>query len=116
MSAPLLRAEGLAKRFGALTAANDVSFSMDEGRLVALIGPNGAGKTTLINLISGSLRPDAGRILFDGADISALDMPARARLGLARSFRSRPCSSNTQRSKTSLWPFRRAPARASASS
>ena len=86
MSAPLLRAEGLAKRFGALTAANDVSFSLDEGRLVALIGPNGAGKTTLINLISGSLSPDAGHIFFDAADISALDMPARARLGLARSF------------------------------
>ncbi len=86
MSAPLLRTQGLAKRFGALTATNDVSFSLDEGRLVALIGPNGAGKTTLINLISGSLSPDAGHIFFDGADISALDMPARARLGLARSF------------------------------
>jgi branched-chain amino acid transport system ATP-binding protein len=86
MSAPLLKAEGLAKRFGALTAANDISFSLDEGRLVALIGPNGAGKTTLINLISGSLRPDAGHIFFDAADVSALDMPARARLGLARSF------------------------------
>jgi branched-chain amino acid transport system ATP-binding protein len=86
MSAPLLRAEGLAKRFGALTAANDVSFSVDEGRLVALIGPNGAGKTTLINLISGSLIADAGHIFFAAADISALDMAARARLGLARSF------------------------------
>jgi branched-chain amino acid transport system ATP-binding protein len=86
MIAPLLKAAGLAKRFGALTATDEVSFSLDEGRLVALIGPNGAGKTTLINLISGSLRPDAGRILFDGADVSALDMPARARLGLARSF------------------------------
>jgi branched-chain amino acid transport system ATP-binding protein len=86
MSAPLLRAAGLAKRFGALIAVDDVSLSTDEGRLVALIGPNGAGKTTLINLISGSLRPDAGNIFFDAADISALDMPGRARLGLARSF------------------------------
>ena len=59
---------------------------MNEGRLVALIGPNGAGKTTLINQLSGALQPDAGQIYFDGFDISALDMPARAGLGLARSF------------------------------
>lgn len=86
MSGPLLRIEGLAKRFGALTVTDDVTFGVDEGRLVALIGPNGAGKTTLINQLSGALRPDEGRILFAGADISRLDMPARARLGLARSF------------------------------
>ena len=86
MNPPLLRVEGLTKRFGALVVTDDVSFSMDEGRLVALIGPNGAGKTTLIDQLSGSLQPDAGRILFEGLDISALDMPARAGLGLARSF------------------------------
>lgn len=86
MSPPLLSVEGLTKRFGALVVTDDVSFSLDEGSLVALIGPNGAGKTTLIDQLSGSLQPDAGRILFEGLDISALDMPARGGLGLARSF------------------------------
>ena len=86
MSSSLLRVERLSKSFGALAVTNDVSFSVDEGRLVALIGPNGAGKTTLINQLSGALQSDAGRVEFAGVDISALDMPARAKLGLARSF------------------------------
>ena len=86
MSRPLLSVEGLSRSFGALAVTDDVSFGVDEGRLVALIGPNGAGKTTLINLISGALQPHAGRIWFAGLDVSALDMPARAALGLARSF------------------------------
>ena len=86
MSPPLLRVEGLAKSFGALAVTDDVSFSVDEGRLVALIGPNGAGKTTLIDQLSGALRSDAGRIHFGGLDISAFDMPERAELGFARSF------------------------------
>src|SRR5208337_1912806 len=86
VSPPLLRVEGLAKSFGALAVTDDVSFSVDEGRLVALIGPNGAGKTTLIDQLSGALRSDAGRIHFGGLDISAFDMPERAELGFARSF------------------------------
>jgi len=86
VSPPLLHVEGLAKSFGALAVTDDVSFSVDEGRLVALIGPNGAGKTTLIDQLSGAPRSDAGRIRFGGLDISALDMPARAELGFARSF------------------------------
>jgi branched-chain amino acid transport system ATP-binding protein len=86
MSRPLLSVEGLGRSFGALAVTDDVSFGVEEGRLVALIGPNGAGKTTLIDLISGVLQPDAGRIYFAGLDISAVDMPARATLGLARSF------------------------------
>ena len=86
MSSPLLRVEGLAKSYGALVVTDDVNFTVNEGRLVALIGPNGAGKTTLIDQLSGSAQPDAGQILFEGVDISAYDMPARAELGLARSF------------------------------
>ena len=86
MSSPLLSVEGLTKRFGALVVTDDVSFSLDEGRLAALIGPNGAGKTTLINQLSGALPSDGGRILFAGLDIFAYDLPARAELGLARSF------------------------------
>jgi branched-chain amino acid transport system ATP-binding protein len=86
VSAPLLRVEGLTKSFGALAVTDDVTFSVNEAGLVALIGPNGAGKTTLINQLSGALQPDAGKISFGGFDISALDMPARAALGLVRSF------------------------------
>ena len=86
MSPPLLRVERLAKSFGVLVATDDVNFTVNEGRLVALIGPNGAGKTTLINQLSGALQSDAGQILFGGDDITALDMPARAELGLVRSF------------------------------
>jgi len=86
VSARLLEAEGLSKRFGALRATDGVSLGVDEGRLVALIGPNGAGKTTLMNLLSGALAPDAGRIRFLDRDVTALDLVGRARLGLARSF------------------------------
>ena len=86
MSPPLLRVERLAKSFGVLVVTDDVNFTVNEGRLVALIGPNGAGKTTLINQLSGALQSDAGQILFGGDDITALDMPARAELGLVRSF------------------------------
>jgi branched-chain amino acid transport system ATP-binding protein len=83
---PLLHVDRLSKNFGALAVTIDVSFSVDESHLVALIGPNGAGKTTLIDQLSGALLSDAGRIFFGGVDISRLDMPDRAKLGLARSF------------------------------
>jgi branched-chain amino acid transport system ATP-binding protein len=86
VSPPLLQVDGLAKSFGALAVTDDVSFSVNEGRLVALIGPNGAGKTTLIDQLSGALRSDAGRIRFADVDVTGVDMPARARLGLVRSF------------------------------
>src|SRR5262249_35189938 len=86
MSAPMLRLENLHKSFGALAVTDDGTLDVGAGELHALIGPNGAGKTTLINQVSGLLAPDAGRILFDGRDITALPMHARAALGLARSF------------------------------
>lgn len=84
--AELLRVEGLVKRFGALTATDGAELSVREGEVHALIGPNGAGKTTLIQLISGALAPDAGRVLFERRDVSALSMDARARAGLVRSY------------------------------
>ena len=86
MSAPLLDVRGLRKRFGGLTASDDLSFDVAEGELHAVIGPNGAGKTTLIAQISGEQRPDGGRIRFAGRDVTRLSAPARARLGIARSF------------------------------
>ena len=86
MSEPLLRTAGLAKRFGALVATDDVSLTVMPGEMHALIGPNGAGKTTLIGQLTGELRPNAGRISFEGRDITHLSVDQRARLGLARSF------------------------------
>ena len=86
MSEFLLEIEHLRKAFGALIATNDVSLRIRRGETHALIGPNGAGKTTLVGQLTGELRPDAGRIVFDGRDITALSTAQRARLGLARSF------------------------------
>ena len=86
MSNAVLRLEQLAKSFGALKVTDDISLDVLAGETHAIIGPNGAGKTSLIHQISGALAPDAGRITFDGRDITHLSMPARAHLGLARSF------------------------------
>ena len=86
MSDPVLRLERLSKSFGALKVTDGIDLDILAGETHAIIGPNGAGKTTLIHQISGALAPDAGRILFDGRDVTALPMPARAQLGLARSF------------------------------
>ena len=86
MADPVLRLEGLRKSFGGLTVTDDLSLDVMPGELHAVIGPNGAGKTTLINLVSGLLTPDAGAIVFAGRDVTALTPPARAALGLARSF------------------------------
>lgn len=82
----LLRVDGLVKRFGALAATDQAQLVVRSGEIHALIGPNGAGKTTLIHLISGALLPDAGRIHFDGVDITTMPMHQRVRHGLARSY------------------------------
>ena len=77
---------GLAKQFGALVVANNIDFQPRAGARHALIGPNGAGKTTFVNLITGRLAPSAGRILLNGADITALPQAERVRRGLGRTF------------------------------
>ncbi|MEI9804875.1 MAG: ABC transporter ATP-binding protein [Pseudolabrys sp.] len=82
----MLRVENLAKRFGGIVATDDLGLSVAAGELHAVIGPNGAGKTTLIAQLSGQLRPDSGRIHFNGRDITAVPMEKRSALGLARSF------------------------------
>jgi branched-chain amino acid transport system ATP-binding protein len=86
MDDPLLKARGLHKRYGGLVATQRLDLDLYRGEIHALIGPNGAGKTTALAQLSGELRPDAGRIHLDGHDVTALAMPARARLGIARSF------------------------------
>ena len=83
---PLLHASKLEKRFGAVVAASEIELSVAVGERVSLIGSNGAGKTTLVNMITGYLKPDAGRISFDGRDITPLAPRAITRLGVARSF------------------------------
>jgi branched-chain amino acid transport system ATP-binding protein len=81
-----LQVERLNRSFGALHVTRDVNLTLERGARRALIGPNGAGKTTLVNLISGALKPSAGRVLLDGADITATSQAERARRGLARTF------------------------------
>ena len=81
-----LETVGVSRNFGGIVATNDVTLAIEHGARHALIGPNGAGKTTFVNLLTGMLRPDRGRILLDGADITALKPFQRARLGIARTF------------------------------
>jgi branched-chain amino acid transport system ATP-binding protein len=94
--ASLLKVENLTKSFGGFVALDNVSVSVAPGERLGLIGPNGSGKTTLINCISGMLRNDAGSIVFDGEDVSALPAYQRTRRGIARSFQiPRPFASMT---------------------
>ena len=82
----MLELRGLGKHFGGVVATRDVTLAIERGEVHALIGPNGAGKSTLIAQVAGTLRSDSGRVLFEGADITALAPHERARRGLARSF------------------------------
>src|SRR6266480_4354998 len=82
----ILETKNLSKAFGALAAVDDVSLAIEAGTLHSIIGPNGAGKTTFFNLLTGTYRPSAGRILFDGRDITGTPAHRVAHLGLARSF------------------------------
>jgi branched-chain amino acid transport system ATP-binding protein len=82
----ILDAQKLTKRFGAVTAANDVSAAIEKDSVVGLIGTNGAGKTTFINMITGYIKPDRGSIHYDGRDITQLPPRDITRLGICRSF------------------------------
>ena len=84
----LLKVEGLSKTFGGLAAVRDLSFELKEGEIVGLIGPNGAGKSTAFNMISGSLPPTAGKIVFAGEDITGRKPSHVVKHGLARTFQS----------------------------
>src|ERR1700720_2704715 len=86
MAEPLLRVDGVSKRFGGLLAVDNVSLGVQSGRITALIGPNGAGKTTLFAMISGFLAPSGGRILHRGEDITSVPPYRLARRGIARTF------------------------------
>lgn len=82
----MLSIQGLVKKFGGLTAINNVSFEIEKGELSSIIGPNGAGKTTLFNLLTGHLQPDSGRVIFNGKEITSLPPHKICRLGIGRSF------------------------------
>jgi branched-chain amino acid transport system ATP-binding protein len=82
----LLAIDGLTKRFGGVVACDQMALAIPRGELHAIIGPNGAGKTTLIGQLTGEIAPDAGRVRFDGEDITVLPTYRRSAIGLARSF------------------------------
>lgn len=85
-AAPLLSAQGLAKRFGAVVAADDVRIDVPAGQRLSVIGSNGAGKTTFVNMVTGYLKPDAGTIRLEGQDITKLGHREIAAMGICRSF------------------------------
>jgi branched-chain amino acid transport system ATP-binding protein len=94
--APLLELVHVSKRFGEVRIAEDVSISIEEGAAVGIVGPNGAGKTTLFAVMAGDLRPDAGEVRLDGAEVTRLGAAARTRLGVGRTFQvPRPFSGMT---------------------
>ena len=86
VNTPALETGGLQKSFGALTVANAIDFRLERGARHALIGPNGAGKTTFVELVTGALRPNAGEIRLDGADVTQMAQAVRVKRGLVRTF------------------------------
>ena len=86
MAEPILSVTNISKSFGALKASDGITLDLVPGEIHALIGPNGAGKSTLIKQIAGGLKPDSGQVRFCGQDVTALTVPERARMGLARTF------------------------------
>lgn len=88
MTQPLLRLEGVTRRFGGLVALRDVSFSVNQGEILGLIGPNGAGKTTCFNVIAGVYAPTSGKVIFEGRTISGLAPNRIVRFGIGRTFQA----------------------------
>src|SRR3989337_4319299 len=80
--------EGVSKRFGGVVAVQDVSLEVPRGAIVSIIGPNGAGKTSLLNMISGFYKPDSGRVVLEGRDITQKKPSDIAALGIARTFQN----------------------------
>jgi branched-chain amino acid transport system ATP-binding protein len=86
VSVPALEVTDVAKSFGAMSVFSSVSFAVAEGEALGIVGPNGAGKTTLLDLLTGTGRCDAGQVLLHGRDVTRLPPPARARMGIGRTF------------------------------
>ena len=86
MTSPILTLAKISKRFGAVVVADGIDLALAEGEALGIIGPNGAGKTTLFGIMTGTVPPDAGRVFFDGEDITRATPERRCRMGIARSF------------------------------
>jgi branched-chain amino acid transport system ATP-binding protein len=86
MATPILALEKVSKRFGAIVVADALDLALAQGEALGIIGPNGAGKTTLFGIIGGTVAPDAGRVLYDGRDITAMPPARRCTMGIGRSF------------------------------
>ncbi len=82
----LLKTENLKKYFGEVHAVDGVSISVENGEIISIVGPNGSGKTTLVNLVSGGLKPDSGKVFFEGKDITNFTVHKRVKIGIGRSF------------------------------
>lgn len=82
----MIKGIGLTKRFGGLVAVDNVDFNVDKGTILGLVGPNGAGKTTLLNIISGIYRPDRGRVIFKGIDVTGFKPHRFCKMGIGRTF------------------------------
>jgi branched-chain amino acid transport system ATP-binding protein len=88
VSAPILEASNITKRFGGLTALSEISFAIEQGQIFGLIGPNGAGKTTMFNVLTGLYRHDEGTVTFDGEVLNGITPDRIAALGVARTFQN----------------------------
>lgn len=86
MGDTILSVNNISKSFGGVQALNDVSLDVIRGEIVGIIGPNGSGKTTLVNIISGFMKPDRGKVFFEGRDITKLPPYSRVKLGIIRTF------------------------------
>ena len=86
MTAPLMEIQHLYKAFGRVVTAEDISLRFEKGIITSIIGPNGAGKSTFINMITGSIPPDSGKIIFEGKDITNFPIHRRVQMGVCRSF------------------------------
>src|SRR3981081_3852887 len=82
----ILALEKISKRFGAIVIANEIDLALNEGEALGIIGPNGAGKTTLFGIMTGTVAPDGGRVVFEGRDATRLSPARRCAMGMARSF------------------------------
>jgi len=108
---PILRVNSVTKKFGGVTALNDVSFEINKGEVLGIIGPNGSGKTTIINCITGFVRPSSGEIRFKGQKISELAPHRIAHMGIGRTFQVMRPFSNLSAYKNLIAPLFSARAR-----
>jgi branched-chain amino acid transport system ATP-binding protein len=86
MKMPILQLENVTKKFGGVAALNNVTFQVEKGEVLGVIGPNGSGKTTLINVISGVYKPELGKLIYKGANITRVKPHLRCRMGIARTY------------------------------